>query len=89
MKNTILARAWVLAAWVLTALVVALLWVIPAQTTADVIAFDVRAHASQLSYYDITVRAEDVFEPTSWSLLLLALLLGDLVRRLIRRKARK
>lgn len=31
-------------------------------------------------------RGEDVFEPTSWSLLLLALLLGELVRRLTRRK---
>lgn len=35
----------------------------------------------------ITVQTQDVFEPTSWSLLLLALLLGDLLRRLTRRKA--
>lgn len=35
----------------------------------------------------ITIRTENVYEPTSWSLLLLALLLGELVRRLTRRKS--
>jgi hypothetical protein len=46
-----------------------------------------RTEGSGAFIESITVRTEDVFEPTSWSLLLLALLLGDLVRRLTRRKA--
>lgn len=32
----------------------------------------------------VTVRTQDVLEPTSWGLLLLALMLGELFRRLIR-----